>query len=173
MLEFEVFFDKDFEWVQGGKMHGFISGNPDTDSTGCAPQPKNGWSFRLMWVKKGTIILYIYDQSRIQSKEKCGVGTYSSPNVLVKDRWLNIKMYMKLNSKGDKSDGVARLYIDNKLILQRNDIKFRGVDTGATIDYIIFSTFYGGSDTSWSPSKTTYAYYRGAKLYDSDILNSA
>ncbi len=81
-------------------------------------------------------------------------------------------MYMRLNTKSSTSDGVAKLYVDNKLILQRNNIKFRGVDSGATIDYVTFTTFYGGHDPWWSPSKTTYASYRGAKIHKHDLHTS-
>lgn len=168
MMEFEVFFDKDFEWVRGGKMHGFISGSPKTVATGCVQQPKNGWSFRLMWRDEGRIELYIYDQSRLTNGQRCGITKGSAKNVLTKNKWINIKMYMKLNTR-EKSDGIAKLYIDNKLIIERRNIQFRGVNNGATIDFISFNTFYGGNDPSWAPSKTTTAYYRGINLYTSDL----
>jgi hypothetical protein len=169
MMEFEVFFDKDFEWVNGGKMHGLISGNPKTTATGCVTQPRNGWSFRLMWRGDARIALYIYDQSRLTNGQACGNNIDSPKDTLAKNRWINIKMYMKLNTRGSAADGIAKLYVDNKLILQRTNIQYRGVDTGATIDFVSFGTFYGGHDPSWSPSKTTYAMYRGVKLHGSDL----
>jgi hypothetical protein len=166
-LEYEVKFDKNFEWKNGGKLPGLLGGDPKTKSTGCiVPQPKDAWSYRLMWRGDGQIEMYIYDQSRRSNNIACGVTTDSKKNVLTKNKWINFKMYMKLNTKAGKPDGVAKLYVDGVLMLFRSGIEFRGVDKGATINSLTFTTFYGGHDTYWSPSKTTYAQFRGATLYD-------
>lgn len=172
MLEYEIFFDKDFEWVNGGKLPGLISGSPKTVAVGCVKQPINGWSLRTMWRNKARAELYSYDQSRITNGNKCGNTCDSHDNVFTKNEWINVKMYIKLNTAANKSDGVAKLYIQNKLILQVNNIMFRGVSTGATIGSVSFQTFYGGHTSFWSPSKPTFAKFRGGKLYNYDVLNS-
>lgn len=170
MLEYDILFENGFEWVKGGKLPGLRGGNKNIATTGCVtPQPKNAWSFRLMWSRNGSILLYIYDQSRNEKNIACGVVTKSNINILQINKWINFKIYMKLNSRANVKDGIAKLYINNTLILHRDQIAFSG-ENNITIDHVYLSTFYGGNDASWAPSKTTYIQFKNAKIYNKNIL---
>lgn len=37
-----------------------------------------------------------------------------------------------------------------------------------TVDTVYFSTWFGGGDASWAPSKTTYALFRNMRIYTYD-----
>ena len=172
-FEYDVMFENGFEWVRGGKMPGLRGGDINLATSGCVrPQPAGAWSYRPMWKPDGTVILYIYDQSRIKNNDACGISTASEKGVLKVNQWLNFKIYMKLNSNANLADGVAKLYVDNKLAVERKDIQFRGIYPGATVDHIMFETFYGGHDPSWAPSKTTYAQFKNPKIYNWDLFSS-
>ncbi len=167
-LEYNIRFDKDFEWVKGGKLPGIRGGNKA--AFGCVqPQPVDAWSYRLMWRANGFAEMYLYDQSRANGTVPCGVSTKSKQPLFVRDKWINLKMYAKINSAPSRADGIAKLYVDNKLALSRTGIKFKSV-AGSNIEKILFSTFYGGHDSSWSPSKSTYIHIQGAWIYNYDVV---
>jgi hypothetical protein len=172
-LEYYLFFEEGFEWVKGGKLPGLRGGPPNVATTGCVkPQPKNAWSYRLMWKRDGKICMYIYDQSRITNNTDCGVVTETTTPVLKIGKWHRLQIYMKLNSSANVSDGVAELWLDNSMILKRTNIPFRGEDS-ATIDHVYFSSFYGGNEASWAPSKTTYIRFDNFTLYKGKATNIA
>ena len=50
------------------------------------------------------------------------------------------------------------MYIDGVKQVEVNGLRLSG-NANVNIDKFLFSTFYGGADPSWSPSKTTYVYY--------------
>ena len=169
-FEYEVWFEQGFQWVKGGKLPGLRGGNPSIKTTGCIrPQPKNAWSNRIMWGPKGTAILYIYDQTRFFDNIACGISNSSNIPIFVPNKWINIKLYMKLNSETNKNDGIATMYIENKKIIHRPYITWYNITT--TIDHVYFSTFYGGNDYSWAPLNTTFIRFRRPKLYNYNILN--
>lgn len=158
-MEYDILFEDGFEWSKGGKLPGFRGGL--YPATGCNQSRPDAWSFRLMWRRAGVVQLYIYDQTR---EGGCGVETSSIPNTFKIGEWMNIKMSMRLNSGAGKSDGEARLFIDGNLVLVRSGIPFRNVDDSAFIDFIFFSSFYGGNDSSWSPAKPTFIQFRNGVI---------
>lgn len=56
-----------------------------------------------------------------------------------------------MNTPG-KNDGIIQSWLDGELVLDRRDIRFRDTNT-FSIDQLYFSTFFGGDDPSWAPSK--------------------
>ena len=51
LLTYEVAFDQDFPWTQGGKLPGLRGGDPDSCSGGDPATGSNCFSSRLMWRK--------------------------------------------------------------------------------------------------------------------------
>jgi hypothetical protein len=49
-------------------------------------------------------------------------------------------------------------------VINQSDLVFRTSDN-LTADGLYFSTFFGGSDSSWSPSKDTHTYFRNIELF--------
>ena len=166
-FEYNVLFENGFEWSKGGKLPGLRGGNKIISTTGCVrPQPINAWSFRLMWGPMGTITMYTYDQKRNEQNIPCGISNYSKVPVLSIGKWINIKIYMKVNNQQNK--GVAKLVINNKLISYRSNITWCPLNT--TIDHIYFSTFYGGDDISWAPRNSTFIRFINPRIYNYDIV---
>ncbi len=163
-LSYKVKFSNDFEWVRGGKLHGLGGG---TTTTGCDDADPNGWSARIMWRKNGVPEIYLYDQTRTG-----GCGRSYPPNVegekdfaFSKGQWHTVELYVQLNSSPSLSDGLIELYVDGRMISQAKALRISG-RSNIHIDTFMLSTFYGGNDSGWSPSKTTSA------LFDNFIVQS-
>jgi len=177
-LTYNVYFEPGFDFVKGGKLPGLCGGPSDVLASACVqPQPINAWSYRLSFNVDGRLQMYIYDQSRLDvGAPTCGICSiagsgcnettgvcpqnwYSAPNNFrfTIGRWYELKAYVKLNSYAEAKDGIAKLYVDGKLLTQRTNVKFRGSnDTSTLINTMWFNTFYGGDDSSYAPSTTTY-----------------
>lgn len=158
-LSFDVKLHSQFEFVNGGKMHGLSGG---TSTTGCKPIDENGFSVRMMWRAKGVPVLYIYHQDR---QNDCGDNFYSASDFkFERGKWYRIEIFVRLNTGKGTSDGRASLYINGKHRIDVQNLNLRG-NNHTKIDTFLFSTFYGGSSTWWSPSETTYAYFDNFTVY--------
>eukprot|EP00565_Helicotheca_tamesis_P005063 CAMPEP_0185726972 /NCGR_PEP_ID=MMETSP1171-20130828/2787_1 /TAXON_ID=374046 /ORGANISM="Helicotheca tamensis, Strain CCMP826" /LENGTH=319 /DNA_ID=CAMNT_0028395423 /DNA_START=73 /DNA_END=1032 /DNA_ORIENTATION=+ len=160
-LSFDVKLHSQFEFVKGGKMHGLGGG---TTTTGCDPIEPDGWSVRLMWKTDGVPLVYVYHQRRV---ETCGDGFYPESDFkFQRGQWYRIDLQVKMNSAPNVEDGKTVLYIDGEKLVEVNGLELSG-DSLVQIDKFMFSTFYGGSSQSWSPSKKTYIYYDNFNVYKS------
>jgi hypothetical protein len=150
---FDMKLDRQFEFVKGGKLNGIGGGKA---TTGCEPIDPNGWSVRMMWRENGVPELYIYHQDR---KEDCGDRFPSTSGfVFGPDTWYRIDIQVRMNSAVTTRDGYAVLFIDGVRQVEANNLRLTG-NSAVQIDQFQLNTFYGGSDRSWSPSKTTYIYF--------------
>ncbi len=163
-LNYDVKFDRNFDWAKGGKLHGV---GPEKSVTGGKAVSKDSWSVRLMFRPAGGITSYIYKQDK---KGKYGDKTYAE-NTLKKDRYYAVTVYVKINNPGVK-DGIVRVYLDGQLEIDLTKQMLRGnvnIDTG-NIEYILFNTFHGGHSEDWAPKKngkpvTCYAYFDNFAVY--------
>ena len=163
-LEYDILFEGDFEFVNGGKLPGF---SPETHITGCQDNTPGGWSARLMWYgNQGQAMAYDYNQDRT---EPCGEGQLSGNNVFRANQWQRIALEVKLNDGADDYSGEVRLFVDGQLVSSHNGLRMRTVNTDASsIRYFYFSTFYGGSDPSWAPSRTNYIQFDNFRVTNLD-----
>jgi hypothetical protein len=60
-----------------------------------------------------------------------------------------------LNEPG-KNNGSIQVWVDDKKVLEQNGLMFRTTDT-LKVDGILFSTFFGGGDSSWATRQDVYA----------------
>jgi hypothetical protein len=152
-LSFDMKLHSQFEFVKGGKLHGLGGG---TGTTGGDSIDPNGWSVRMMWRANGVPELYIYHQDR--------KGTYGDRFPATtgfkfgKGTWYRIDIQVQMNSAVGAKDGRASLFIDGVRQAEATNLNLTG-NSSVQIDQFQFSTFYGGSDSSWSPSKTQYCYF--------------
>lgn len=58
MVEYEVYFPSDFDFVKGGKLPGFHGGNLDCSGYSVVPNGKNCFSTRLMWRENGEVCAF-------------------------------------------------------------------------------------------------------------------
>lgn len=155
-LSFDVKFHSQFEFARGGKMFGLLGGK---GTAGCQPVDRDGWSVRMMWVAGGTPTLYIYHQDRTS---ECGSYFYPSTKFqFEKGRWYRVEIYVKVNERPGTGDGEAQLYVNGDQLIDVKGLNLNGRrwPRNVRVDRFAFHTFYGGSDSTWSPSKQTYAYF--------------
>jgi hypothetical protein len=159
-LSYAVKFDKDFDFVRGGKLPGLA---PENHTTGCKPIESDGWSSRLMWRSKGAFEIYSYDQNRAS---RCGEEYEAEGFQFAKDRYYRVTLHLVVNAPADKANGYSELYVDGKLLAKSGMLQYRKIDSPDTlIKYFFFSTFFGGDDDTWSPDDTVYAYFDDFTVY--------
>ena len=76
-------------------------------------------------------------------------------------RWYHLRHRVVINSVVDgvgQHDGIVQAWLDDTLVLDINNIRFRDVETFA-IDGFYFSTFFGGSGDQWNTSKDEVAFF--------------
>jgi len=166
-LVFDVKFDRSFQFVRGGKLHGFA---PDNAITGGQKMVPGGWSARAMWGKKG-LFTYVYSQNK---EGKYGQGPdYQYEFDFPKGRYYSVTIYMKLNDPVDQANGMVAIFVNRTCVSYKHDIQFRSEEGAHTeISQFLFNTFHGGSDPSWAPKDkngdytSVYAYFDNITIYD-------
>jgi hypothetical protein len=145
-LSYDVRFEKDFQFVRGGKLHGL---GPDRVMSGGQGTAPDGWSARVVFHREGRVGTYVYNQDQIG---KFGLADWAKDFRFEPGRFYRVTLYVRVNSAADASDGVVRLYIDGKKLAERAGIRYRGVSGDrALVTTMLFSTFHGGGDPSWAP----------------------
>lgn len=167
-LEYEVRFGEadgtGFDFRRGGKLPGLSGG---TSTSGGLKPRGDGWTVRYMWREQGALVIYVY---HLDMQGKYGDDLPLNFKA-VPGQWYKLRMYVKLNSADETKDGVIQVWIDDKPVLERSDLRFR---TGrqAPIDHFFFAHFWGGQDPSWAPEITSSTYFRRFKLTESAQGNS-
>ena len=133
----------DFGKKTAGKMPGLWGGGvPGCESGGqhCA----QGWSTRYMWRGGSSSApsgeLYFYTSSGSGFGADLCLGNWTFP---ADGKWHSIEQLVNIQT------GSITIWSDGKNVCQQTE-PMPGAHSG-----VFFSTFHGGHDTSWSPSKTT------------------
>ena len=166
-LVFDVKFDKAFQFLKGGKLHGL---GPDKAITGGKKMQPDGWSARAMWRPKG-LGSYVYCQNK---EGKHGQGPDDiNEHEFKTGRYYSLSYHVRLNDPVDEANGFIRIYIDGKLVSEDRDIMFRSIDNEQSkITTLMFSTFHGGQDPSWAPKDENgdytevYSYFDNFAVYE-------
>ncbi|NOK59961.1 MAG: RICIN domain-containing protein [Chloroflexi bacterium AL-W] len=152
-LNYDVMFERGFEFVRGGKLHGLGPANP---VTGCRSGAADRWSARTMFSGEGEPYPYLYKQER---ENRCGTSYRGSSFRYQTGKYHAVSLFVQVNDP-NQANGRVLLYVDGRLIEKLTDIRFRSANTrDSLINTFMFSTFHGGSDSSWSPSKAVYARF--------------
>ena len=158
-LNYSVRFEEGFEWMRGGKLHGL---GPRHPTTGCEPTTPSGWSARTMWRDEGKPSLYTYNQHR---QNRCG-DIKNAVVGLETGRYYSISLYVKVNQPYSESNGQVSLYIDGELVANETNLQLRSQGgRSSEINQFLFSTFFGGNDPTWAPSKRVYASFDNFSVY--------
>ncbi|KAI0344842.1 hypothetical protein BDW22DRAFT_1412531 [Trametopsis cervina] len=176
LLTYEVAFDAAFDFVKGGKLPG-LRGGPDPDgcSGGNASTGSNCFSSRVMWRKQGAGELYAYlpetNQLCSQSGFKCnddGFGTSIGRGdfTFTPGKWSRITMLLRLNDPLNTASGQISIYFNNVKAVDQKTLQIRTSDV-INIGGLYFSTFFGGSDSSWATPQTVHTYFRNIQLFGS------
>jgi hypothetical protein len=146
-LSYDVKFDRDFQFVLGGKLHGL---GPERPVAGGNPIRPDGWSARVMWRARGRPELYTYHQDQR--------GRYGDHGAVLRSvtfapgRYHSVSLHVRLNDPVEAANGAVHLYVDGKRVEAQERVRLRGADGPDTlIGRLLFSTFHGGNDPSWAP----------------------
>jgi hypothetical protein len=162
-LSYQIFFEEGFDFVKGGKLPGLCGGECYTG--GNVPSTGDGWSARIMWRTGGRVVQYLYfvDQTGTYGDDaKWDLGRSITQKVFVPGIWHTVVTKIELNSvpvegKGSKN-GKMRSWFDGDLALDLDTLRLRDY-AAQKIDKFYFSTFHGGSDSTWVPSVDSYIRY--------------
>ncbi|MEV6231411.1 polysaccharide lyase [Saccharopolyspora shandongensis] len=149
-LSYQVRFPEDWDFGErGGKLPGLYGGPPGQASGG---QHGDAWSTRYMWrirsdEPKATV--YVYDPSQGDGYGKdVGLGSWV---------WQADGQWHTVEQSVDRNSGTIAIRYDGQEVLRE-----QGIQDVAGIPFsgIFFSTFFGGHDTSWGPSRDVHAQFR-------------
>lgn len=176
-LSYEIFFPADFNPIKGGKLPGLYIGPPGASG---GNHVSNEASCRIMWRKNNLLggfmaEAYVYD-AVVQDPSYYAIPNQSLDPVygdslwrgLVnfnKGSWNKVDMFISLNSVtsgGAIPDGFLNLTINN---VTESFGKLIWTTSKSTITGIIFTTFFGGSDTTWATIVDTSTYFKNVKLH--------
>ncbi len=157
-LSYRIMFEPGFEVVQGGKLPGLSGGA--NNSGGNLPTGTDGFSARMMWRPLNKLVVYLYhmDQPSIYGEDM------DYPNFAPQmGTWYTIRQRIVMN-KNNARNGIVQTWIDGVPMTDRRNIRYRSDDQAFGVDTFYFSTFYGGNDPSWAPSKDTFIRYDDFKI---------
>ncbi len=160
-----LYFEPGFDW--GGKNEGgkvaFGFGGGSSPSGGALRT--DGFTLRLMWRgnKDGTakMVAYSYAADRGQHLPYGDDYPFEGFEIPVGE-WFDITLEVKTNSSTGVSDGSLRAWTNGQLRLHRENIGWQTSGSQPAVQKLVFTTFYGGNDTSWAPSHTTYIRFADA-----------
>lgn len=160
-LSYRMFFESGWQWVKGGKLPGLAGGTMPTGGS----YDDNGFSARFMWRQNGRMAVYAYHHDR---PTKYGedfplMNSDGSYYIAPIGRWITITQRIKMNTSGSAWDGEVQVWIDGVQKLHKKGIRWRK-NTTYSADRLLYSSFYGGNDSTWSPTKTTYARFDDFKV---------
>ena len=176
-MEYRVKFGKNLVWRYGGKLPGLggtsLSSGIPAGCTQDRARVDNGFSTRLMWRQSGgsgpaRLVAYTYFPDRDTSK--CGVDITFIRGI-EKDKWYTLRQYVKLNTPGQRN-GVLKMYVDGKLMLEKNDILYRKAGKGnVKINSAVMQTYRGGgaTDPRWISPTTDYIYFDDFKVWAGEV----
>lgn len=157
-LSYRVRFDDGFEFRKGGKLPGLFGGQ--APSGGDAVDGDKGFSTRLMWRKDGEGEIYAYvANKRGKYGASIGRGRWSfEPGHAT---WIEQEVVL---NHPDAADGIVRLWIDGEPVVEQSDLVYRTVPSGM-VEGLMFSTFFGGSGSSWRSPQDQHAWFSDFRLY--------
>ena len=152
-LTYQLRFPTNFQFVKGGKLPGLCGGQCWTGSN----NGPGGWATRYMWRSGGQGEVLLSDATTTGFGTDLGRGAWT---FAADGQWHTISQTVTMNTPGT-ADGSVVVHYDGAQVANFTGITFRAAGDTDAIDSLMFCTFYGGSDSSWAPSATTYADFRG------------
>ena len=180
-LKYPAVFDKDFDWVKGGKLPGLWGGAP---GAGGGEWNDKGYSFRVMFREGGQAVAYIYmctDQGTYSGDEKCklvknqgkgfddiahhtngaGIDLWRQSKMkFVKGSVNTVAIKLTVNSPG-KADGLVQLTVNGET--QRFD-GMQWCEKPKKVEGIVFASWMGGGDDSYAPHQKQGILFRDVTL---------
>ncbi|GAA5956658.1 hypothetical protein JCM21900_002329 [Sporobolomyces salmonicolor] len=171
VLKYEIAFDSGFDFVKGGKLPG-LYGSQDGAQSVCSGGNRQPTCFsgRLMWRQRGAGEVYAYipiysgfcGQSDVICNNEYGVSLSRGSFHLAAGGWTTITQLVSLNTPG-YANGLLYLWANDTLALAQTGVVWR-TDDSVVLSNIMFSTFFGGSDSTWD-SQGGSSYFRSFEVY--------
>lgn len=177
-LSYELFVDKDWDPVKGGKLPGLYIGK----GTGGKAYEENDGSFRIMWRRGGQLVGYLYpctDQGNIKKNQgrefleacghefpEAGIDLWRSTKdkvFLKKGEWNKVCMGWTLNDP-KTSNGQIWLEVNGTRFCVK-DARITDKPDKNQCSGVQWSMWYGGSNASWAPSKDQSFKFRNIKYH--------
>lgn len=167
---YRVKFAEGFDFVRGGKLPGLAGGTAPTGSD--RSKIDKGWTARFMWRNfdnpngepryTANLIQYLKHPTSGfdgRGKQEDEIVAYDGgePIVIESGRWYRITQLVKMNTPG-RDNGRIKVWVDGDRVLDIRDLEFR-TNEQLGIDAFYFSTFFGGGDATWAPSKDEVIYF--------------
>ncbi len=153
-LAYRVRFAADFDFVRGGKLPGLVGG---TRPMGCVQGDNGGFSARMMWRPEGAAVQYLYFPEKVN---ECGddyvYRSTSGEARFARGQWHQVVHRLRMNTPGVR-DGILQAWFDHALVLDEQAFYYRVPGATFGIDSLYFSTFFGGSDSTWAPASAQVA----------------
>ena len=141
---YRIRFSDDFDFVKGGKLPGLAGGKA---TAGLKRPSGDGWTARYMWRRYGDLVLYLYHMDqRNKQGDDLSLDVRATPG-----KWLKLTQIVTVNSD-NQSDGRIRVWVDDKLVLDRKNLRLQK-DGKAPVNRFYFSTFFGGQGADWAPRR--------------------
>jgi hypothetical protein len=174
-LNYDERFDKDFQFVKGGKLLGL---GPERHITGGRPIVPEGWSARVTFKEGGAARLYTYHQDQPgQYGDRLPV---EEPFYFQQDQYYAVSLHVRVNESADAANGFSRLYVDGDLVDSHEGLRFRREDSDASlINKFMFSSFHGGHEPEWAPRDaegnftTVHAVFDNISVYEGERVRPA
>jgi hypothetical protein len=174
VLSYELAFDTNFNWVQGGKLPG-LRGGPKANECSGGNQPSKSdqcFSARLMWRRAGAGEVYAYiptknnicRDSDVDCNNDFGTSIGRGSFSFSSGDWQLITLFIRLNHPVNVANGAISLYYNGVKALEKTGLQIRATEE-INIGGLYFSTFFGGNDDSWATPVETHTYYRNFKLW--------
>jgi len=174
-ISYGVGFDVGFDFVKGGKLPGLRGG----DLQGCDGGVNSAacFSSRIMWRTNGTGEAYVYAQGQnslckhsnvLCNDDGYGASISRGSFSFIPGTWCQIDMVVSLNNPVDSSNGFIAVYYNGAIVINQTEMQIRSNSSVESIQGMFFSSFFGGSDSSWAPSNDQHAYFRTLQMFASD-----
>ena len=156
-LRYYVKFPAGFDFGRGGKLPGLYGGPPGQESGGRHGQ---AFSTRYMWRNHPVAGSLGGCSSSVACAEVylyTPLGSGYGQDVGGTWNWQGDGRWHMIEQRVDRASGAITVWYDGSQVLSAT-----GVLSGASgipFSGVLFSTFFGGHDTSWGPSVNEHAYF--------------
>lgn len=109
-----------------------------------------------------SVFLYV-DGVGSSNKRDCGIERFfridgKLRDLIVPGRWHCVEARYKMNTPG-QNDGIYQGWLDGKLGLTVNNVRYRPSATTFKIDTLIMGTWFGGNGCNWYPRTAQYVQF--------------
>ncbi|KAL8279646.1 hypothetical protein RQP46_007959 [Phenoliferia psychrophenolica] len=184
VVSYKVAFSEGWDFVNGGKLPG-VYGGTGTCSGGI--RNTECFSARLMWRRNGTgeVYCYVPEYDNLFTDSITGRNITPSANAkrayglsldtgswnFTLGGWNEVTQVVVLNSNPGvvgPANGYLAMYHNGILAFERSDMVFRtSTNSSVGINALFFSTFFGGSGSTFWASPGGFSYFKDFQFFSS------